>query len=206
MEHNFEANFFTLHELLDTESRLQVDAVCTKRSAQPHEIICQQGEQTHSVYIVAAGVVEAFTHSPDGQQTRSLGFMGRGDFFGELAVLTGHPHVGSVRACEEVQLLQIEKMAFLQLLEKIPKMGAFFSRNLSRRLHKTATEAHVNVYSLDLTGNLRHFDLLTIFQAITSMGRSGELHLNNSAYETDRQLLLSRRPRPVCPLRPSRRH
>ena len=41
----------------------------------------------------------------------------------------------------------------------------------------------MKVYSLDLTGNLRHFDLLTMFQAITSTGRSGELHLNNSAYE-----------------------
>jgi len=183
MEHNFEANFFTLLELLDTGSRLQIEAVCTKRSAHPHEIISKQGEPAHSVYIVANGVVEAFTHSPDAQQTRSVGFMGRGDFFGELAVLTGNPHLGSVRACEEVQLLQIEKMAFIQLLEKIPKMGAYFSRNLSRRLHKTATEAHVKVYSLDLTGNLRHFDLLTMFQAITSTGRSGELHLNNSAYE-----------------------
>jgi hypothetical protein len=41
----------------------------------------------------------------------------------------------------------------------------------------------LDVYSLDLMGNLRHFDLLTIFQAITSMGRSGELRLHNSANE-----------------------
>jgi hypothetical protein len=109
--------------------------------------------------------------------------MGRGDFFGDLAVLTGHPRLATVRACEETQLLQIEKLTFLRLLDKIPKMGAYFSRNLARRLHKTSTEAHLNVYSIDLTGNLRHFDLLTIFQAITSMGRSGELLLNNSANE-----------------------
>src|SRR5277367_1304136 len=74
-------------------------------------------------------------------------------------------------------------MVFLNLLEKIPKMGAYFSRNLARRLHQTATEAHLNVYELDLSGNLRHFDLLTIFRAITGMGRSGELHLHNSANE-----------------------
>jgi hypothetical protein len=74
-------------------------------------------------------------------------------------------------------------MAFLALLEKIPKLGAYFSRNLARRLHQTSTEAHLSVYSLDLSGNLQHFDLLTIFQAITSMGRSGELRLNNSAYD-----------------------
>jgi CRP-like cAMP-binding protein len=183
MEHNFEANFFTLLELLDVGSRLEVEAVCTRLSVQPQEIICTQGEQAHTVYIVAAGVVEALTHSPDGQQTRSISFMGRGDFFGDLAVLTSHPRLATVRACEEVQLLKIEKMAFLSLLERIPKMGAYFSRNLARRLHKASTEAHLNVFSLDLTGNLRHFDLLTIFHAITSTGRSGELHFNDSANE-----------------------
>ena len=183
MEHNFEANFFTLLEFLDLESRLEIEAVCTRKSVQSQEIILEQGGQAHSVYIVAEGVVEALTHSPDGQQTRSFAYLGRGDFFGDLAVLTGHPCLGTVRACEEAQLLQIEKMAFLSLLEKIPKMGSYFSHNLARRLHKTATEAHVKVYSLDLTGNLRHFDLLTIFQAITRMGSSGELHLNNSANE-----------------------
>ncbi len=82
-----------------------------------------------------------------------------------------------------MKLLQIEKLAFQRLLEKVPKLGAYFSRNLARRLHETSTKAHLNVYSLDLSGNLQHFDLLTIFQAITSMGRSGELHLHNSANE-----------------------
>jgi len=183
MEYNFEANFFTLLELLDVGSRLEIEAVCTRKSVRSQEIISKQGEQAHTVYIVAEGVVEALTHSPDGQQTRSVAYLGRGDFFCDLAVLTGHPCVATVRACEETQLLQIEKMAFLSLLEKIPKMGAYFSRNLARRLHKTATEAHLNVFSRDLAGNLRHFDLLTVFQAITHMGSSGELHLNNSANE-----------------------
>ena len=183
MESNFESNFFTLLGFLDPASRLQIDGACTRKTVQPREIIYRQGDEAHSVYIVAAGVVEAFTQSPDGEQTRSLGFMGRGDFFGDLAVLTGHPRLAAVRACEETQLLQIEKMAFLNLLEKIPKIGAYFTRNLARRLHKTSTEANLDVFSLDLMGNLRHFDLLTIFQAITNTGRSGELHLHNSANE-----------------------
>jgi len=183
MESNFESNFFTLLEFLDAGSRLEIDGVCTRKTVQPQEIIYAQGDEANKVYIVALGVVEAFTHSPDGEQTRSLGFMGRGDFFGDLAVLTGQPRLAAVRACEETQLLQIEKLAFLHLLEKIPKMGAYFTRNLARRLHKTSTEANLDVYSLDLMGNLRHFDLLTIFQAITSMGRSGELRLHNSANE-----------------------
>jgi CRP-like cAMP-binding protein len=182
MEHNFEANFFTLLELLDVGSRLEIDGVCTKISIPAHQVVYEQNQPSQAVYIIVSGVVEAVTHSPDGRQTRSVGHMGRGDFFGDLGVLTGQGRLATVHTCEPTQLLQIEKMAFLRLLEKIPKMGAYFSRNLARRLRQTSTEAHLNVYSLDLSGNLRHFDLLTIFQAITSMGRSGELHLNNSSH------------------------
>ena len=183
MEPNFEANFFTLLEMLDVGNRLEIEAACTQQAVHAGEIIYTQGEHATSIYIVAEGVVEAITHSPDGDQTRSVGFMRRGDFFGDLAVLTGQPRIATVRACEETKLLQFEKLAFVRLLDKVPKLGAYFSRNLARRLYKTSTQAHVGVYSVDLSGNLRHFDLLTIFQAIAGTGRSGELHLNNSANE-----------------------
>jgi len=179
MDHDFEANFFTLLELLDMGSRLEIDSACTKVSVPADGTVYEQGQPSNAVFIVVSGVVEAVTHSPDGKQTRSLGFMSRGDFFGDIGVLTAQSRLATIRACEPAQLLQIEKMAYLRLLDKIPKFGAYFSRNLARRLHHTATEAHLSIYSLDLSGNLQHFDLLTIFQAITSTNRSGELHLNN---------------------------
>jgi CRP-like cAMP-binding protein len=183
MEHNFEANFFTLLELLDMGSRLEIDGACAKASFPPNQVIYGQGDESEAIYIIVSGVVEAVTHSPDGRQTRSLGFMSRGDFFGDLGVLTNHPRLATIRSCEPLQVLKIEKTAFLQLLEKIPKLGAYFTRNLARRLHKTSTEAHLNIYSLDLSGNLQRFDLLTIFQAITGMNHTGELHLNNSSHD-----------------------
>jgi CRP-like cAMP-binding protein len=183
MEHNFEANFFTLLEFLDTSSRLEIDAACTRKSVQPNEIIYAQGDPSNSIYIVETGVVEALTQSPDGQQSRSVGFMRRGDFFGDLGILTSHPRLATIRACEPSDLLQIEKLAYIHLLDKVPKFAAYFARNLARRLHETSTQAHLKVYSIDLSGNLRHFDLLTIFQAITNMDRTGELQINNSGNE-----------------------
>ncbi len=183
MESNFESNFFTLLEFLDANSRLEIDGLCIKKSVAAGEMIYNQGDPANGIFIVASGVVEAITVSPDGLQTRTVGVMSRGDFFGDLAVLTGQPRLAAVRALEPCELLRIEKLAFLNLLEHIPKMGAYFTRNLARRLHKTSTQAHLSVFALDLSGNLRHFDLLTIFQAITSMRRTGELQINNSDNE-----------------------
>ena len=183
MAADFESNFFTMLELLDAGSRLEVEGVCTKVTVPPNEVVYSQGDPSNSVYIISSGRVEVFTHSPDGRLTRSIGFMGKGEFFGDLGVLTGHERLGSVRTCEPTKLLQIEKLAFIRVLEKVPKMGAYFSRNLARRLHLTSTQAHVNVYSVDLAGNLQHFDLLTVLQPIVGRQRSGELHLHNAGNE-----------------------
>lgn len=180
MEFNFEANFFTMLELMDQAGRLEVESACTKETLPPGEIVYKQGDPAHAVYIIVSGRVEAFTVSPDGKQTRTVGIMGKGDFFGDLAVLTGQPRLAGVRTCEPTRVMQFEKLAFITLLEKAPKVGAFFARNLARRLHHTSTEAHVDIYSIDLAGNLEHFDLLIIFYTLISSGRTGELLLHNS--------------------------
>jgi CRP-like cAMP-binding protein len=181
MEHDFEANFFTLHSLLDAASRIELDSACKKLSYEADHVIYRQGEDSHAVFIVVTGVVEALTHSPDGKQTRSLAYMKRGDFFGDLGTLTAQTRLATVRTCEPVQVLEIEKLMFVRLLDKIPKLGAYFARNLARRLHKTSSEAQLDSYLLDLGGNLQHFDLLIIFQAITNANRGGELRLNNAS-------------------------
>src|ERR1700677_4070387 len=142
MRADFEANFFTLLDLLDPASRIEVESACTPIKIPVGQTIYRQGDPAGTVYIVSEGVAEAITESPDGKQTRSIGFMRRGDFFGETSVLTGLPRLGSVRACDGLELLWIEKSMYISLLNKIPKLGMFFSRNLARRLYKTSTEAH----------------------------------------------------------------
>ncbi len=176
-------DFFALIDSLDAISRIKLETAYTAIQFQPRQIIYAEGDPADSVYIVASGVVEAFTQSADGRQTRSIAFMRRGTFFGDLAVLTGHPRLAAVRACEASKVFRFEKDKFISLLQNIPQLGFYFSRNLALRLHKTSSEANQDIFSLDLSGNLRRFDLLTIFQAITSMHHSGELNLNDLGNE-----------------------
>jgi CRP-like cAMP-binding protein len=180
---DFEANFFTLLELLDAASRLEVESASKAVNVQAGQIVYAQGDPANTVYIVAAGRVEAFTHSPDGRQTRTINIMGKGDFFGDLAVLTGQSRLAGVRAVEPTKLIQFEKLAFVKMLEKVPKVGAFFARNLAKRLHHTSTEANLSIYSIDLAGNLEHFDMLVIIYTINSSGRTGELEIHNAENE-----------------------
>lgn len=180
---NNNSNFFDLFELLDKATKSKIEDAWEEADFAPLEVICEQGSPPEAVYIVMSGAVESVTYSPDSKQSRLVAVMSRGDFFGDLSVFTRNPRLATIRAREATRVLRIEREAFLRLMRQIPELGLFFSFNLARRLHSTSTEAHHNVYTIDLTGNLQRFDLLTIVQAITSMGHTGELRLNNSANE-----------------------
>jgi len=182
--HDFPSDFFVLLKTLNETSRREIESACTKISLEPRQLVYEQGTAADSVYIIVSGLAEAVTFSSDGRQSRSVALMARGDFFGDLAIFTDQPRLATVRACEATEALRLEKGAFLGLLKKLPELGLFFSCNLARRLYRTSNEAHHIVYSIDLSGNLQRFDLLTIVQAITGMRHTGELNLNNSANET----------------------
>jgi CRP-like cAMP-binding protein len=177
------SDFFQLVEGLDAVSRIKIETTCTTERFETGQVICREGDPGDSLYIVAGGVVEATTQSADRSQSRSVAYLRRGAFFGELGVLTGQPRMATIRACQEVKLFRFEKEKFLKLLRTIPEVGDYFTRILAQRLHATSSEAHQKVYELDLRGNLQRFDLLTIFQAITGMNHTGELKLHNSANE-----------------------
>jgi hypothetical protein len=176
-------SFLDLLETLDESNRNSIDVACVRMSLRPREIIYQQGETADAIYIVASGSVEAVTFSPDKKQSRTVATMKKGDFFGDLAVFTNHARLATVRTCEASEIWQIGKDNFLRLMRTVPELGLFFANTLAQRLYHTSTEAHHTVYAIDLTGNLQKFDLLTIVQAITGMGHTGELRLHNSANE-----------------------
>jgi CRP-like cAMP-binding protein len=176
-------DFFQMVETLDPVARIKIDTTHTTLRLDPGVIIYAEGDPSDAVYIVAAGVVEALTQSPDGTQSRSVAYMRQGTVFGEIGVLTAQPRLATIRSCQETKLFRFDREKFLHLLRTIPEFGDFFSRILAHRLHATSTEAHQAIYEIDLSGNLRCFDLLTVFQAIAAMRHSGELKVANSARE-----------------------
>jgi len=177
------SDFFDLLESLDEAKQDKIEDAWLEATFAPLEIICQQGSPADAIYIIESGAVETVTYSPDSKLSRLVAVMSRGDFFGELSLFTKNPRLATIRAREATRILRIEQDDFLRLMKEIPELGLFFSFNLARRLHSTSTEAHHRVYSIDLTGNLQRFDLLTIVQAITCMRHTGELRLNNNGNE-----------------------
>ncbi|MFZ5642838.1 MAG: peptidase domain-containing ABC transporter [Bacillota bacterium] len=83
------------------------------------EFIFREGEEGDSFYLIRSGEVEVVKESQGG---RILNRLKKGDFFGELALLTGAPRFGGVRAVTDVKLYRLAKKDFEAMLSTIPQI------------------------------------------------------------------------------------
>src|ERR1700704_4098558 len=80
-----------------------------------NELIFAQGEPGDGLYIILQGRVRIASTDQLGRE-RVLAFYGPGEFFGDIAVLTGEPRSATPRASTDLRLLQLRKDDFDTLL------------------------------------------------------------------------------------------
>ena len=85
--------------IADTSERLQFAK---------DQTIIKQGESDNRLFIIADGVVSIELIQPDGSKTE-LGRLGVGEFFGEMALMTGEPRTADVIALRSTLLLVVQK-------------------------------------------------------------------------------------------------
>jgi CRP-like cAMP-binding protein len=96
-------------------------------------IITQQGdERSHWLYIIINGEAEVFLTAADGSK-RQLNVLGKGSFFGEMALLTGAPRRASVLAKTDVECYRLDKEAFEEILLARPTIADEVSHILAVR-------------------------------------------------------------------------
>lgn len=98
------------------------------------EIILTEGTPGDVMYLIEWGRVEVLSKT-DGRQ-RVLAVLGEGDFFGEMALLTGNPRSATVRAVTDVDLLALHQPDFDELVLKYPTLAVTLGRVLSQRLKR----------------------------------------------------------------------
>jgi len=92
----------------------------------PEEVLIRKGERGDSAFFISSGAVEVALPS---HKVR----LGRGDFFGEMALLTGRPRVADVVALSYCQLLVLTKRDFERFLAKHPRAKAEIDRVATAR-------------------------------------------------------------------------
>ncbi len=89
----------------------------------------------NAVYFVVSGWVKV--RRTAGEEAATLAILGRGDFFGEMAVLDESPRSTDVVALSEVSLLSISAQRFIQTLFKDPQLHHRMLQLMVRRLRQT---------------------------------------------------------------------
>ena len=89
------------------------------------------------MYLILSGSVDVVQVDPEGTEI-GLASLGRGDFFGELAIIDGGVRSAGVRARETTKLFLIPRREFLSLVAKSPRMLADLLIGLSGKVRQTS--------------------------------------------------------------------
>jgi CRP-like cAMP-binding protein/small-conductance mechanosensitive channel len=116
-------------------------------------IITRQGdERSHWLYIIINGEAEVYVDLPNGKR-RTVRTLQRGNFFGEMGLMTGAPRSASVVAKSDVECYRIDKDVVEEMLHERPSIADEISHILVVR----RAELDVALQNLDATG--AHKDL-----------------------------------------------
>jgi MFS family permease len=91
-------------------------------------VVIREGEPGDRFYVVAEGELEA------GAAGRRLRRLGRGEAFGEIALLRDVPRTATVTACTDARLYALDKPSFLSSVASHPRASGEAERLISERL------------------------------------------------------------------------
>ncbi|MBF8289184.1 MAG: transporter [Chloroflexi bacterium] len=121
---------------LDIGRRADFLVGATVRRAESGSAIVRVGDAGDAAFFVLEGRAVAGVPTEDGG-TRSLSAMGAGDFFGEIAAITGSPRTANVVADEATEFVEVPAATLKGLLD-VPAMNSLINSKLRERLTRTA--------------------------------------------------------------------
>ena len=95
------------------------------------EVLTRQGAEAHWLYLITKG--EARVHVREGNFEREVAQLHAGQFFGEMALMTGAPRSATVVAKTDVECYRLDKEAFQSVLLRRPELAAPLASMLALR-------------------------------------------------------------------------
>jgi CRP/FNR family cyclic AMP-dependent transcriptional regulator len=121
--------------LADEDIR-ELMAVAKRRTFRSGEVIFHREDPGLVLYVIKEGKVKISLISPEGQEI-SLVVFGKGECFGEFAILDGLPRSADAVAMEKVECYTLQRSDFHQAIMKNPKIAIQVMEVLSQRLRST---------------------------------------------------------------------
>ena len=116
-----DASRVTLLSRLGEREFLSVMEVLEPRIFQPGETIVDEGQPGSSLFAIVEGSVEVVRTLKTGRR-RTVAFLGEGDFFGEMSLLSDEPRCATVRAFERTAVLELTRERLERILQRHPSV------------------------------------------------------------------------------------
>lgn len=127
-------------ELFQSLSEAECERLVASVESVPYasgEALCHQGEAGGAFYVIRSGTVGVSIRGANGISTE-VARLTAGQFFGEMALLTGEPRAATVVAEGDVEVVRVSKPAFASLLQADAELAG----KLAVVLEKRAAERH----------------------------------------------------------------
>jgi CRP-like cAMP-binding protein len=102
------------------------------RTFKAGEVVVREGDRGHTMFVVRSGKVRISKRVRAGERT--LAVLGPGEFFGEMAVLSGRPRSATATAQSELSLLELDEKRFEAMIHSQAEIAARILKKLARRL------------------------------------------------------------------------
>ena len=96
------------------------------------DVITKQGNAAHWLYILAFGEAEVL-YEPAAGRSQPIGTVRAGEFFGEMALLTGDARAATVVAKTDVECYRLDRASFQSLLLSRPEIAEEISKVIGSR-------------------------------------------------------------------------
>jgi CRP-like cAMP-binding protein len=134
-----------LFDGITPEELAAVSRLCREQSYRPGEVITAQGEPGEELFIVCEGFVEVvYSRSQNDPSPRAMVNLGRGQIFGEMALVDHGPRSATVRAVTDGTVVQaIRRQDFNRLCETNHHLGFIVMRNMASDLSFKVRHQHL---------------------------------------------------------------
>ena len=139
----------TIFSELDEETITEISQHVAFTTYPAHSQLCKEGHLEQVFYIIVDGTVDVTkTRSVDGKSIL-LQRKEPGDFFGEMGLMTESPRTADVYASTNVELLEMTKQQFLNLIQKYPQFAIDINKVIEqyRNNHRRIEKQRITVFA-----------------------------------------------------------
>ncbi len=183
LEKSHSSDFFSFCTTLKPVELKALGELSSVRHIDEGVTIYSSGDPSDSMFIINRGAIAVIHEDPRYADRADISYLSRGDMFGEIELLTDSPRRNAIRTCESVSLQCFRKEDLSAILLRVPAFFLFLARRLASRYVQLTDTAFVQSHCLELSGSLKNFDLVTIYQTIVNSNQTGELAIFNESGE-----------------------